>query len=98
MLGLKRNFTPSIMGNVTSSPKFISFLGHKCIFNRYEVANSEFLAYEPFGLGPFATDHSLTKVALRPLLVRVSHYTTQLTAASRPYPPQRITNSLTCDL
>ena len=50
-------------------------------------------SYEPFGLGRFATDHSLTKVASRPLFVRVRHYTTQLTSASRPYPPQKITNS-----
>ena len=32
-------------------------------------------------------------VASRPLFVRVRHYTTQLTSASRPDPPQKITDS-----
>ena len=49
--------------------------------------------YEPIGLGRFATDHSLTKVASRPLFVCVRHYAIQLTAASRPYPPQNITHN-----
>ena len=44
---------------------------------------------EPFGLGRFATDHSLTKVAKRLLFVRVTHYAIQLTTASRPFPPQK---------
>ena len=35
-------------------------------------------------------------VALRPLFVRVRQYATQLTAASRPYPPQKITHILIC--
>ena len=30
--------------------------------------------YEPFGLGRFATDHSLTKAASRPLFARVRRY------------------------
>ena len=32
-------------------------------------------------------------VASRPLFVRVRHYATQLTAASRPYPPRKITHN-----
>ena len=32
-------------------------------------------------------------VASRPLFVRVRHYATQLTAASRPYPPRKITDN-----
>ena len=55
--------------------------------------HSLFCLYEPFGLGRFATDHFLTKFASRPLFVRVRHYTTQLTSASRPCPPQKITIS-----
>ena len=42
--------------------------------------------YEPFGLVRFATDHSLTKITSRHLFVRIRHYTTPLTAVSRPYP------------
>ena len=33
-----------------------------------------FLVYEPFGLGRFATDYSLTKAASRPLSARVRRY------------------------
>ena len=33
--------------------------------------------YEPFGLGRFATDHSLTKAASRPLFARVRRYAPQ---------------------
>ena len=33
--------------------------------------------YEPFGLGRFATDHSLTKVVSRPLFVHVRRYAPQ---------------------
>ena len=40
--------------------------------------------YEPFGLGRFATDHSLTKAASRPLFVRVRHYAPQTTNLTRP--------------
>ena len=32
---------------------------------------------EPFGLGRFATDHSLTKAASRPLFARVRRYAPQ---------------------
>ena len=35
------------------------------------------LIYEPFGLGRFATDHSLTKAASRPLFARVRRYAPQ---------------------
>ena len=38
-------------------------------------------------------DGSLSQVAARPFFVRDRHYTTQLTAALRAYPPQKITNS-----
>ena len=34
-----------------------------------------FNLYEPFGLGRLATDHSLKKVASRPLFIRVRGYT-----------------------
>ena len=33
--------------------------------------------YEPFGVGRFATDHSLTKPASRPLFARVQRYAPQ---------------------
>ena len=33
--------------------------------------------YEPFGLGRFATDHSLTKAASGPLFARVRRYAPQ---------------------
>ena len=33
--------------------------------------------YEPFGLGRFATDHSLTKAASRHLFARVRRYAPQ---------------------
>ena len=33
--------------------------------------------YEPFGLGRFATDHSLTKAASRSLFARVRRYAPQ---------------------
>ena len=33
--------------------------------------------YEPFGLGRFATDHSLAKTASRPLFARVRRYAPQ---------------------
>ena len=39
--------------------------------------------YEPFGLGRFATDHSLTKAASRPLFVRVRRYAPQKTTPAR---------------
>ena len=35
------------------------------------------IIYEPFGLGRFATDHSLTKAASRPLFARVRRYAPQ---------------------
>ena len=35
------------------------------------------IIYEPFGLGRFATDHSLTKAASRPLFARVRRYALQ---------------------
>ena len=35
------------------------------------------ISYEPFGLGRFATDHSLTKAASRPLFARVRRYALQ---------------------
>ena len=40
--------------------------------------------YEPFVLCRFATDHSLKKVASRPLLISIRNYATELTASSRP--------------
>ena len=40
-------------------------------------------------MGRFATDHFLTKVASRTLVVRVWDYATQLTAHSRPFPAQK---------
>ena len=62
---------------------------------RSEPRTIVFLIYEPFGLGlgRFATDHSLTKVALRPLFVRVRHYAKLLAAASRPFTPHKYTNN-----
>ena len=33
--------------------------------------------YKPFGLGRFATDHSLTKAASRPLFAREGRYAPQ---------------------
>ena len=36
-----------------------------------------FIENEPFGLGRFATDHSLTKAASRPLFARVRRYAPQ---------------------
>ena len=36
-----------------------------------------FLQYEPLGLVRFATDHSLTKAASRPLFARVRRYAPQ---------------------
>ena len=36
-----------------------------------------FQIYEPFGPGRFATDHSLTKAASRPLFARVRRYARQ---------------------
>ena len=48
------------------------------IFSFYLLVNSftmlSFLLNEPFGLGRFATDHSLTKAASRPLFARVRRY------------------------
>ena len=35
------------------------------------------IIYEPFGLGHFATNHSLTKPASRPLFARVRRYAPQ---------------------
>ena len=35
------------------------------------------IIYEPFGLGRFATDHSLTLAASRPLFARVRRYAPQ---------------------
>ena len=41
----------------------------------YMIKNwNSFIYYEPFGLGRFATDHSLTKAAPRPLFARVRRY------------------------
>ena len=40
--------------------------------------------YEPFGLGRFATDHSLTKAASRSLFVRVRRYAPQTITPTRP--------------
>ena len=37
----------------------------------YFYRGVKLIKYELFGLGRFATDHSLTKVALRPLFVLV---------------------------
>ena len=45
---------------------------------------SDYYTYEPFGLGRFATDHSLTKAASRPLLVRVRRCAPQTTTPARP--------------
>ena len=42
-----------------------------------EMIFCDFHNYEPFGLGRFATDHSLTKAASRPLFARVRRYAPQ---------------------
>ena len=42
-----------------------------------ELHTSPFSTDEPFGLGRFATDHSLTKAASRPLFARVRRYALQ---------------------
>ena len=41
--------------------------------------------YEPFGLGRFATDHSLTNAASRPLFVRVRRYAPKATTPTQPF-------------
>ena len=46
--------------------------------NYQKVAHDENLQqYEPIGLGRFATDHSFTKAASRPLFARVRRYAPQ---------------------
>ena len=40
--------------------------------------------HEPFGLDRFATDHSITKAASRPLFVRVRRCAPQTTTPARP--------------
>ena len=40
--------------------------------------------YEPFGLGRFAKDHSLTKGNFATFVIRVRHYAPQTTTPTRP--------------
>ena len=47
------------------------------IFPSKSVEDSPLIYNKPFRLGGFATDHSLTKVASRPLFVRVRRYAPQ---------------------
>ena len=60
----------------------ISF--RNCPVSSINSGHTNIYINEPFGLGRFATDHSLTKAASRPLFVRVRRYAPQTTNLTRP--------------
>ena len=65
------------LNNVTLYAEIPYVYGISTIAKSALIFQFAFNSYEPFGLGRFATDHSLAKAASRPLFARVRRYAPQ---------------------